>query len=413
MRDIELYRQILGLPEPWTVSRVELNVKEERVDVWVEWQGMPRWPCPECQAAVSLYDHADERTWRHLDTCQFLTYLHARPPRVQCPTHGVRQVRLPWAEPDSRFTALFERLAIDVLREGTVKGAARILRISWDAAWGIMERAVERGQLAKKRQVPTLIGVDEKAVAKGHTYVTIVCDLEHGTVEHVADEASQASLDTYFATLTDAERERIAAVAMDMSEAYIQSVKTNLPDGANKIVFDRYHIMLHMQKAVDRTWKQESGVLRAEGDESLTGTKPLWRYAAEHLPDKHVDRFVPLLQRPLLTARAWAIREDLRQTWSYRTEAKARRHLKRWYFWATHSRVKPVVKAARTVHNHLPNILTYFTHRITNATAEGLNSKIQTIKQMACGFRNREHYKTAIFFHCGGLNLYPATHSNA
>lgn len=413
MRDVELYRQILGLPDPWTVSRVELHVKEERVDVWVEWQGRPTWTCPECHAAVSLYDHADERTWRHLDTCQFMTYLHARPPRVECPAHGVRQVRLPWAEPDSRFTALFERLAIDVLAEGTVTGAARILRIGWDAAWGIMARAVDRGRLAKKRHVPALIGVDEKAVAKGHTYVTIVCDLEAGTVEHIADEASRASLDTYFATLTDAERERIVAVAMDMSEAYIQSVTTSLPDGATKIVFDRYHIMQHIQKAVDRTWKQESGALRADGDDSLTGTKPLWRYGSEHLPDKHVERFVPLLQRPLRTARAWAIKEDLRQTWDYRTEARARQHLKRWYYWATHSRLSPVIKAARTVHTHLPNILTYFTHRITNATAEGLNSKIQTIKQMACGFRNREHYKIAIFFHCGGLDLYPATHSNA
>jgi transposase len=92
MRDIDLYREILGLPEPWTVTRVELNVTEERVDLWVQWQGMPTWTCPECHAVVSLYDHADERTWRHLDTCQFMTYLHARPPRVQCPTHGVRQV---------------------------------------------------------------------------------------------------------------------------------------------------------------------------------------------------------------------------------------------------------------------------------------------------------------------------------
>jgi transposase len=412
MRDVELYRQILGLPAPWTVTRVDLNVQVEQVDVWVEWTGTPTWTCPECRAVVPLYDHGDERTWRHLDTCQFMTVLHARPPRIHCPTHGVRQVRLPWAEPDSRFTALFERLAIDLLAEGTVKGTARLLRISWDAAWGIMERAVARGRLAKKRRVPRQLGVDEKAVAKGQTYVTIVCDLQTGTIEHVADEANRGSLDAYFATLTAAERGRIEAVAMDMSDAYIQSVKANLPDGETKIVFDRYHIMCHMQKAVDQTWKQENSILRDQGDTSLTGTKRVWQYGIEHLPDKHVERFLPLWARPLRTARAWAIKEDLRQTWSYQTEWRARRHLRRWYFWATHSRVRPVIKAARTVQRHLPNILTYFTHRITNATAEGLNSRIQTVKQKACGFRNRDHYKTAIFFHCGGLNLYPVTHSN-
>jgi transposase-like protein len=89
----------------------------------------------------------------------------------------------------------------------------------------------------------------------------------------------------------------------------------------------------------------------------------------------------------------------------------AERHWTRWYFWATHSRLTPVIGTARLIQRHLPNVLTFFAHRITNAVSEGLNSKIQTIKKMAYGFRNREHFKTAIYFHCGGLDLYPVTHS--
>jgi len=134
MRDVELYRHVLGLESPWTVARVDLTVKEQRVDVWAEHKDGHRGACPECGTELPLYDHAEERAWRHLDTCQVLTSLHARPPRVQCPAHGVRQVRLPWAEPHARFTALFERLAIDVLKESAVRGATRILRISWDDA---------------------------------------------------------------------------------------------------------------------------------------------------------------------------------------------------------------------------------------------------------------------------------------
>src|SRR5262245_8178711 len=63
-----------------------------------------RWPCPECGAELGLYDHTEERVWRHLDSCQLMTSLHAQPPRVECPTHGIRQVRLPWAEARARFT---------------------------------------------------------------------------------------------------------------------------------------------------------------------------------------------------------------------------------------------------------------------------------------------------------------------
>src|SRR5712691_2461706 len=126
MRDVELYRHLLGLEEPWTVRSVELNVQGQQVDVWAGHAEDVRWPCPECGTPLGLYDHAEERVWRHLDSCQFLTYLHAQPPRVACPTHGVRQVHLPWAEVRARFTALFERLAIDVLKETDIRGADAI-----------------------------------------------------------------------------------------------------------------------------------------------------------------------------------------------------------------------------------------------------------------------------------------------
>lgn len=134
MRDVELYRHLLGLESPWTVRAVELNVQGQRVEVWASHAEEGRWPCPECRTELALYDHADERVWRHLDSCQFMTYLYAQPPRVECPAHGVRQVRLPWAEARARFTTLLERLAIDVLRETDIRGATRILRISWDEA---------------------------------------------------------------------------------------------------------------------------------------------------------------------------------------------------------------------------------------------------------------------------------------
>jgi len=134
MQDVELYRYLLGVQAPWKIEKVKLDVAKQRVDIWVIHEERLEWPCPECGTLGSLYDHAPERSWRHLDSCQFMSFLHARPPRVDCSKHGVRQVALPWAEDKSRFTLLFERLAIDVLRETDTLGATRILRISWDEA---------------------------------------------------------------------------------------------------------------------------------------------------------------------------------------------------------------------------------------------------------------------------------------
>lgn len=410
MKDTELYRYLLGIEQPWTVERVVLDLEQQRVDVWTTHKEGVHWPCAECGSMASLYDHAPERTWRHLDSCQFKTFLHARPPRINCKDHGVRQVRLSWAEESSRFTLLFERLAIDVLRESDILGATRILRISWDEAWHLMERAVKRGLLARGQRTCPRIGVDEKSVGKGHKYVTLVCDLAAGTVEYLADDREQGSLDGYYQGLSEEQRHGIEAVAMDLWDPYIASTKSYVPEAEDKIVFDRYHLMTHMGKAVDTVRKQEHRVLQQVGDETLTKSKYLWLYSEENLPEKHWERFEGLKTSHLKTARAWAIKESLRDLWDYTRKGWASIHFKRWYFWATHSRLDPVIKAARTFHRHLQNVLTYFRHRVTNAVCEGVNSKIQTLIKMAYGFRNRDHLKTAIYFHCGGLDLYPGTH---
>jgi transposase len=414
VRDTELYRQLLGLVEPWAVTGVELSVKGQKVDVFVGHAKGVHFACPECGAELPVYDHSEERAWRHLDSCGFTTWLHARPPRVGCPTHGVRQVSLPWAEPHSRFTALFERLAIDVLKEADVSGACEILRISWDEAWHIMEKAVARGLAAKEHRVPELVGVDEKAARKGHNYLTLVCDLERGTVEHIAEERTQASLDSYFETLSEEELAGVKAVAMDMWQPYLASLRAHLPDADNRVVYDRFHIMKHMGEAVDTVRKREHRELQAQGLDLLTGSKYLWLYSGENLPRRHKDRFDALRAENLKTGKAWAIKEDLRYLWSYHRLGWAKKFWKRWYFWATHSRLGPVVDVAKMLSRHEQGVLNYFSAApVTNATAEGLNSKIQTIKKMAYGFRNKEHFKTAIFFHCGGLQLYPATHGIA
>jgi transposase len=414
MRDIELYRHLLGIESPWTVTQVELNVADQRVDVWAGHEEHVPWTCPECGAHAPVYDHADERVWRHLDSCQFRTLLHARPPRVQCPTHGVRQVRLPWAEGRSRFTTLFERLAIDVLRECDIAGACAILRISWDEAWHVLERAVRRGQQRKTRRLPARLGVDEKAVAKGHVYLTLVCDLETATIEHVAEDRKRASLEPYFERFTAAERAAVQAVALDMWAPYEDAVRASVPNAGDKIVFDLFHIMQHMNEAVDRTRRTEHRELKAGGDDRLTGTKYVWSYGEENVPDKHRDRLARLtargMMRKLKTTRAWSIKESLRDLWKCRSRIQAERHWQWWYGWAIRSRLSPVKKVAAMLKAHLPGVLAYFRHRVTNAVSEGVNAKIQRIKKMAYGFRNREHFKTAIFFHCGGLDLYPATH---
>ena len=408
MKDTELYRQLLGIEKPWFIERVELNMAEERVDVWLKHDRGLEWPCPDCGNLLLARDHVEERTWRHLDTCQVRTFIRARIPRVDCEEHGVRQVLVPWAEPMSRFTLMMERFAIDVLLQAaTVLAATRLLRITWDEAWGIKQRAVARGQARKEESVPAYIGVDEKAFRKGHSYLTIVCDVEAGTVEHVARDRKIESLRSYYDRFSSQELAGIQGVAMDMWGPYVQATLACVPDARSKIVFDRFHIMSHVGEAVDQVRREEHAALTRRGDETLKATRYLWLYSNENVPDRHRPTLEALQDLNLKVGRAWALKETLRDLWTYRSAGWARHFFRGWYGWARRSQLEPMKRVAKMLRDRLDNIVTYCKHRITQGVAEGLNSKIMAIKRYACGFRNERNFETAIFFHCGGLDLYP------
>ncbi len=407
MEDTELFTKLLGIQPPWRVTRVEVTLAAERIDVWVEEVPGTKFPCGVCAQPAPGYDHTEEQLWRHLDTCQCQTYVHARLPRTTCPTDGVKQVPAPWAESRSQYTRGFERRMIDTLKECDVTGGMRLLGTSWDTTWGVLARAVARGLARKAKRVPARIGVDEKAIGKGHTYESLVVDLDRGTVEYVVDDRTQASLERYYRQFTPEELQAIEAIALDMWDPYIAATKACVPDADRKIVFDRYHATTQVTKAVDKVRRREHKALAQTGDLRLQGTRYLWLWNEENVPPWRREEFEGVKHAELKTSRAWAIKEALRPFWNYVYPKWAAKYFKAWYFWATHSRLEPIIEAAKTLQRHLANLLTYFKHRITNATTEGINSKIQTLKLMACGYRNREHYKTAIYFHCGGLDLYP------
>jgi transposase len=408
MQDRELYRQILGISAPWFVERVDLKLESGEVHVYLDHHGMINWSCPECGAECKLYDHQPERQWRHLDTCQYQTILHAKPPRAECDTHGVRVVKLPWAEPASRFTALFERLAIDWLKAASQKAVSERLALSWDEIHGIMERAVARGLKRRTSEAVPKLGVDEKAFRKGHQYFTLVNDLEQGRVLYIAEDRTRSSLDGFWETLTDEQRTGITAIAMDMWDPYVNSTREHLTDADSKIVFDKFHIAKHLGEAVDRVRRRENKTLRSAGDDRLSGTRYDWLKNPAKMEPQDRKAFAALRNSNLKTARAWALKEAGMAFFEYVYERPARKHFRWWHGWATRSRLQPMIDVARMLKRRFENVVTYLRHRVTNAASESINSRIQWVKYTARGFRNKANFRTAIYFHCGGLDLMPS-----
>lgn len=409
MQDHELYRRILGIEAPWHVESVELKLEVGEVHVYLAHRDRIEWACSECGVGCRLYDHQPERRWRHLDTCQYRTVVHAEPPRSECREHGVGVVKLPWAESSSRFTALFEALAIEWLKQASQKAVAGQLGLSWDEIHAMMERAVERGLGRRKAEPVSQIGIDEKAFGKGHDYMTLVNDLNRSRVLYVAQERKQSSLDGFWESLTREQIEGIEAVAMDMWDPYISSVRAHVPEADGKIVFDKFHIAQHLGDAVDRVRRRENKTLRASGDDRLKGTRYDWLRNPVAMEPKDRRQFAELRKSGLRTARAWALKETAMALYGYVYERPARKHFRWWYNWAVRSRLQPMIEVGRMLKRRFDNIITYLRHRVTNAASESINAKIQWVKYTARGFRNKQNFIHAIYFHCGGLDLTPTS----
>ena len=414
VRDRELYAKLLGIEDPWFVRDVDARLEKSEVEVHIGFEPDARLECPECGATCGRYD-SRTRSWRHLDTMQYRTVLTADVPRVNCKTHGVKQVRVPWAESGSRFTALFESLVIDWLSEASISAVAKMLRMSWDEVDGVMSRAVARGLARRESQPLRRIGVDETSFQKRHEYVTVVYDVERSRVLEVLDGRKQEDLENFFWDTPLEHISTLEAISMDMWPGYINAVKNHVESADKKICFDRFHVAKHFGDGVNRVRTQEAAELRAAGDKTLVGTRYLWLQNPENMKPDNKTRFETLRDTSLKVARAWAMKETARGLWDYSTRGWAQRAWNRLIDWMSRSRLDPMIKVAKMLREHLWGILNAIALNASNAHLESTNAKIQALKKRACGYRNRARFRHAILFHCGRLDLHPqlAAHTNS
>jgi len=410
MHDRALYQQILGISSPWKVSDVVLDHGLKRVLVKVDHSGETKPCCPKCGKPSPIHDHR-KRQWRHLDTCQFQTILEADLPRVDCAEHGVHQIDVPWAEPRSGFTALFEALVIDwLLTAENRDGVAQLLGLSWDEVNGIMARSVTRGMARREEQPLPHLAVDETSFQKRHEYVTVISDRIGGTVLDVLQDGKKETFADWLKGLTKRTLGAIETVSMDMWKGFINAVLEVVPGADGKICFDRFHISKYLVDGVDKVRKQEHAKLMAEAGASvLARTKFDWGRTSANIDNRSRRAFMALTRLTLKTARAWAMKETAAGLWNYSSRTWAEKAWKQLIGWLERSRLGPMIKVGKMIKTHLWGILNAIEHQASNGKAEGINSGIQRIKSIARGFRNRENFRVAILFYFGGLDLYPAT----
>ena len=408
MNDKELYKQILGIVSPWEVSEVELSLPSSEVKVRIVYNSR-KGICPECGQEFTVHDYREERSWRHLDTCQMTTTLTSKLPRINCPSHGVKTVNTPWSEPNSRTTMLFERFSIDLLLASKNQTkTAKMLRVSFSVLHHIMEKAVERGLLNREESNMEYIGIDEKSMKKGHNYITVLSDTKERCVIEVGETRTATASKTLLNKgLSEKQKKQIKGVSMDMWKGFMNAVKEELPNAS--IVHDKFHIIKYLNEAVDKTRRTESKELQKKNDKTLVSTKYIFLKKKENMTENQLTKFQQIQQMNLKTSQAWMAKENFKEFFNSETINQGKFFFAEWYHDIKQLALTKMIKVGEMLIKHADGLLNYIKHPINNAVAEWLNGKIQEIKTIGRGFGNFKNFRTAILFFLGKLKLYPQT----
>jgi transposase len=398
----ELFRLALGLAEPWQVVKIEFSDEQHQLDLWLDFPAGSRFACPACQGSCGVYD-TGEREWRHLNFFQHQTILHARQPRIECPEHGVKTVEVPWARPGSGFTLLMEAFILVLVQSGmTASQAARLIGEHDTRVWRVLRQYVDEAREREDHSAVTAIGVDETSRKRGQNYVTVFVELgdEAHRVLFVAEGRDAETVEQF---RTDLEAhggtaEQVNEACLDMSPAYISGLKDAFPKAA--MTFDQYHLTALLNEAVDEVRRQEQPT-----HPELKGTRYVWLKNDWNRTEEQTAVFQALRASHLATVRATHLKSVFQDLFVCESAEEAEPWLKRWYFWATHSRIRPMIKAAKTIKTHWAGVLRWFTSRISNGVLEAINGLIQSAKRKARGFRSVEYLITMIYLIAGKLDF--------
>jgi transposase len=390
----------LGLVPPWLVAASRFDPSARRLDIDVSFPKGARFACPCCGAEDCPAYDTTAMSWRHLNFFQHEAYLNARVPRVTCKTCGVKRVGVPWAREGSGFTLLFEALAMAMMTAMPVAAAARLVGEHDTRLWRVLHHYVEEARSRADHSAVTRVAFDETAARRGHDYVSLFVDLDGPRVLFVADGKDASTVEAFAADLAGhgGAAKNVSEVCIDMSPAFIKGAAAHLPEA--NITFDKFHAVKIVNDAVDQVRRAEQKT-RPE----LKKTRYIWLKNQSNLTKSQHDALGGLSILNLKTARAYQIRLTFQDFYAESSREAAEAFLKKWYFWATHSRLQPIVEAARTIKRHWDGVLRWFDSKIANGLIEGINSLVQAAKAKARGYRSTRNLKAIVYMIAGKLDL--------
>lgn len=392
-----MVRKTLGI-KSHVVKQVE-HTKEE-VLVALDLHRRRRLPCSTCGTLGKVRDRLKARSWKHVPLWGIPVRLTYAPARVNCQTCGkVRVEDIPWAQGKCRLSSGLIWLLSTWCKLLPWKQVADLYDVHWNTVAAAVKQAVDYG--LKHRDISSVlyIGIDELSRQKGHVYVTNVYDLTEKRLLWSGEGREKDTLRAFFQEYGEALKQTVKGVCCDMWQPYADVLEEQLPEAT--LVFDRFHVMQKLMKAVDEVRSEEAKELKKTNPELLKRTRYLFLKNPERLTDKQRARLGHLEKLNLRTHRAYLLKESFREFWTYQTKGWGRQFLKKWFWWATHSRLKPMRDFAWMLRRHEEGVLNFLKMRITNGVVEGMNNKAKVVSHRCYGFRTAKTYIIALY-HCLG-----------
>jgi len=402
----ELFQMALNVTDPWFVSDLTFDEKAKRLDIYIDFKKGSTFhyinpKSKEEFTGLKAYDTKDKK-WRHLNFFEHECYLHARVPRVKLPDGKVKLISTPWEGLSNGFTLLFEALALQLCQAMPVDRVASIIKTSDDKLWSMLDKYIDTTREKENFEEIDAIGLDETSRAKGHEYITLFVDLLQRRTIFITEGKDNLTVARFAYDFQNhnGRVEAIKDISCDMSPAFIKGVSENLPNA--QITFDKFHILKIINEAVDKVRKEEVGT-----NKLLKGTKYIWLKNYSNLTKKQKEELESLTMSKMniKTTRAYNIRQSFQEIYQAETEEEFITYLNKWYYWATHSRLDPIIKAAKTVKRHWDGVVQWYKSKINNGILEGLNSVIQAAKSKARGYKTFKNYKIIVYLLTGKLDF--------
>ena len=398
----EIFGKALGISQPWFVTDVDFDVSKKRLDIRIDFFRGTTFPFEE-NGLVGHYKAYDtiEKEWRHLNFFEHECYLKARVPRIKTPDNKTHLIMPEWSGLQNGFTLLFEALILQLAKGMPVHLVCQLVKISDYKVWSILDKYTGTVRELNDYSNVTKVGMDETSISKGHDYVTLFVDLEKKKTIFVTEGKDHNTVKAFAEDLAahQGDASNVTDVSCDMSPAFIKGVKEALPMA--QITFDKFHILKIVNEAVDEVRR-----ISAQSNPLLRGSKYIFLKNEKNLTQAQLSRKEELkiskLNEKLF--RALNLRETFQQIYTATTESDFTDLLNKWYFWATHSRIEPMKKAAKTIKAHWAGVIQWKKSQINNGILEGLNSVVQAAKKKARGYKLK-HFKTIIYLITGGLDF--------